>query len=957
MKRIYVNALCAALLSAAACTTALAVPALPKPITVTQPDGTRITIQLRGDEHLNWAETTDGFTLLRNADGFWTFAEKNGDGKLMASSMVYSGSSAAARAKGIAPQLRFSAEQVNEAMLRPLSNAFNKKPENKRLKSVSADKSQFMVDGTFPSTGKRKLLVLLVNYSDTKTTYPQKEFQNMMMQENYGGIGSLRDYYLQQSYGKLDLDITVTDWITLPKSKATYGADGAAYMIYDALSQLTQDKTIDLTQFDNDGDGILDGLAVIHQGYGQEASSNATDIWSHSSIIYGQTFNGVNVRRYTIEPEINAKNNKIQQIGVIAHEFGHALGAPDFYDTDYSSNGEFNGTGIWDLLANGAWSGDYGSRPTGINGWQKWVWGWTEPTVLDKSTTVTDMPSAYDEPVAYRMETGTPGEYFFMENRQNTKGFDQSLPGHGLIIYHVDENLIKSKVYTNDINAAYPQGIYTVCSDAGVDPDKSPSSYGQVNSKYAPFPGEMNHTEFSDYTAPSAKARNGRFSYRSLTDITDADGKVGFKFTHLEEPEKPADLTARTSEGTVKMTWTINGEDLVDHFNIYRDNEKIATANGCAFTDANPVDGKIITYQVDAEYKDGRLSHPTETTILVPENKANGLTAESNADNTVNLAWSMGNTLKRADLFSGNTTDIDIYGDVVEYANCYTPADLKNYVGGKITKMAFFPGQQGPSDIAVNFRIWEGDANGKNMKIVSERNVKEFATAQRRELKLTTPVTIQADKTYWISVYNKASKGVVSPVTDLNSILVNGRGNCVMNADGTEFVPYADAQGNFYVEATMTLPDAASGYDYDEAPGMDFNFNTDLFYPLCYVVHRDDTPIAYTTKREKVFSNEPAGTHVYTVSSYYNGGNESTRLSQTVEVMGTTAIEEIGDNGASVSVNGDFVVVNGFKGTVTVSDAAGIHRSYAVDGSSNAIQLAKGLNIIKVGGKVFKMIR
>ena len=106
---------------------------------------------------------------------------------------------------------------------------------------------------------------------------------------------------------------------------------------------------------DHDGDGILDGLAVIHQGAGQEMSGKSEDIWSHSSIIYGQTFNGISVRRYTIEPEILAKDNRMATIGVICHEFGHALGAPDFYDTDYSaSGGEYCGTGVWDLLGSGA---------------------------------------------------------------------------------------------------------------------------------------------------------------------------------------------------------------------------------------------------------------------------------------------------------------------------------------------------------------------------------------------------------------------------------------------------------------------------------------------------------------------------------------------------------------------------------------------------------------------------
>jgi hypothetical protein len=45
---------------------AAAVPAYPKPIEYRQPDGTVVTMQLKGDEKVRWAETIDGYTLLRN---------------------------------------------------------------------------------------------------------------------------------------------------------------------------------------------------------------------------------------------------------------------------------------------------------------------------------------------------------------------------------------------------------------------------------------------------------------------------------------------------------------------------------------------------------------------------------------------------------------------------------------------------------------------------------------------------------------------------------------------------------------------------------------------------------------------------------------------------------------------------------------------------------------------------
>ena len=41
------------------------VPACPYPISYTQPDGSSLTINLKGDKILNWAKTTDGYTVIK----------------------------------------------------------------------------------------------------------------------------------------------------------------------------------------------------------------------------------------------------------------------------------------------------------------------------------------------------------------------------------------------------------------------------------------------------------------------------------------------------------------------------------------------------------------------------------------------------------------------------------------------------------------------------------------------------------------------------------------------------------------------------------------------------------------------------------------------------------------------------------------------------------------------------
>lgn len=915
--------LAATILAAASWTSAMAVPAYPKPITVQQPDGTTITIIQRGDERVHWAETTDGYTLLRDKQGYWAFADTDAKGNLSATTLRYEGSSVQAKAIGIKPGLHYSTQQC-QSMIK-----------------AATPQTDLMVDGTFPSTGKRKLLVLLVNYSDTKTTYTQTDFYRMMNEEGYGGIGSFRDFYKEQSYGQLDIDVTVTDWITLPMAKASYGSDGAAYMIYDALSLVCD--TLDLKQFDNDGDGILDGLAVIHQGTGQEMSSNSEDIWSHSAIVYGQSFNGVTLRRYTIEPEKLALNNRISTIGVICHEFGHALGAPDFYDTDYAkSGGEFSGTGKWDLLANGAWLGDYGTRPAGINGWQKYIYGWTEPVTLDNDTVITDMPAADKYPVAYRMETGTPGEYFFMENRQQTGTFDASVPGHGLIVYHVSENLIKSNLTENTINITHPQGIYTVCSDAGVDPDSSPSSYGDVNSDAAPFPGTYEHTEFSDNTLPSTRSLDGRYAYRALKDISESDGKISFHFVHSDEPAKPGSLTATTKEGNVILNWEApESEEAVDHYTIYRDNEQIATTTSTTYTDEAPDGGTLLTYQVDATYASQLISHPVTAKIMVPANKVKTLSATINGS-AINLAWTTDNTLQWSNLNGGQLQTAEYDTDSLEYANHFTADDLATYVGGKITHIGFMP-MLGPSEMTVKLHVYEGDANGENLTLVSERNAKEFAKAQPRELKLTQPVTIKAGKDYWIAIESVSKKGYVSVACDQNTVL-DGRGNCAI-IGGTN-VTDPTAYGNFYITATVTPVNTGSVITTDDSQDV-YDPTYDFYYPKGFAVYFDGQLAGRTTARTFTCYTHEMGTHTLTVTSLFPGGNVSKGVSQNVTIS-TTGITDASADAASATVSGGKgeIAVYGYEGGISIADLSGRTVSHTVSADSHTVSAQPGIYIV-----------
>ncbi len=910
------------------CATMDAVPAYPKLITTTQPDNTTVQIYLRGDEHTHWGESPEGYTLLRNSSNYWTFARQTKEGDLVASSICYKGNNISeATANGIQPGLKFSTSQLL-----------------KRRQAKAASNAALQIDGTFPSKGKRKLLLLLINYADTKTTFTQEDFNACMNQENYQNIGSFRDFYKEASYGQLDIETTVTPWVTLSGNKDSYGTNGAVAMIVEALQQI--DNDIDLKEFDNDGDGILDGLAVIHQGAGQEYTGGYSDIWSHSSTISGYSFDGIQLNRYTIEPETLGTTNTISTIGVICHEFGHNLGAPDFYDTDYAnSGGDYGGTGAWDLMGGGAWNGNSGDRPAGMNMWQKIMLGWAEPTLLSETQSIAGMKSADIAPEAFKINTTVGGEYFILENRQQSGAFDIALPGHGLIIYHIDENRIRTTITSNTLNATHPQAAYTVCANAGCDPSNAPSDYGDLTTDGAPFPGSSNQTSFSDYTLPSAKSTNGRFSYFSLNDINDSDGTVSFGYVKEDAPEGPQNLTAEANNGIVTLKWQhpSEGEQPI-YYTIYCNGETLEEeVRGTEYTDTDVLQSYLVTYEVDATYADGMISPYNSVSIHVPANKAEKLSIET-SDEGIVLQWDADKELTRMlndDYSEYSVTSIAT--SALDYAHRYTADDLLIYQGATISRVGFLPFQS-PSEVTYQIRIWEANADGTNPQIVSDRAVKEFGTAVWRDLALTKPVTIKTGKEYWIGIRCESTTGLVKLATDSGPIL-DGRGNKTMTADG-EWENSELATGNFYISATLSLPKSTAE---EELPTVadEYDPMVDLLYPIGFRVYRDNELIGSTRGRYFVDYEAPAGTHTYTVSSLYKGDNESSGISEEVEVMG--AVETLDSPTAKIIATPNGLRIENAE-QITVANAAGIivyHTDNAA--GSRSITLPAGAYIVTTG--------
>ncbi len=295
-----------------------------------------------------------------------------------------------------------------------------------------------------PVTGNRRALVLLVDFSDKAATQNQAHFSDMLFSTGTYATGSMRDYYREASYGKLDVTGEVSGtggptagWYRAPQTKDYYTNGNYGFGTYPRNAQKLAEDAIDLAaphvnfaNYDNDGDGFVEALVIICAGSGGEQTSNTGDIWSHKWSITPRLVDGVRVDRYFMAPEDG-------RVGVMAHELGHLLmGWPDLYDTDYSSRG----TGRWDLMAGGSWNNN-GNTPAHPSAWCKTQVGWVTPTeVFNATQSVTIQPYA-EHPEVFKLPIGSTGskEYFLVSNRQQTK-FDSHLPGAGCIIEHVDDN-------------------------------------------------------------------------------------------------------------------------------------------------------------------------------------------------------------------------------------------------------------------------------------------------------------------------------------------------------------------------------------------------------------------------------------------------------------------------------------------------------------------------------------
>lgn len=376
-------------------------------------DGTEVRARLAGDETMHYYVTEEGKRYVEGQDGLYHEAD------------MASLEARAARRRS----------QMNAAIGR------------RAMKRVGGTGKLF--------TGKKKGLIILVEFSDKKfkAGHDRTFFQRMANEPGFttddGFVGSVSDYFKDQSAGQFELDFDVVGPVTLPNTFAYYGHNlggGDARpgeMV--AKACLAVANQVDFKDYDWAGDGNVDQVFVLYAGLGEAAGGSDDTVWPHmwtlDSSDYGRTLSidGVVINTYACSSEMTIDYNNyrlpeiVAGIGTVCHEFSHCLGYPDMYDT---MNDNF-GMKTWDLMDYGSYNGD-GFIPSGYTAYEKWVAGWLTPIELKNDTVVSNVKSTFDGGDAYIIYNDNhKDEFYLLENRQLT-GWDRSQYGEGLIIMHVD---------------------------------------------------------------------------------------------------------------------------------------------------------------------------------------------------------------------------------------------------------------------------------------------------------------------------------------------------------------------------------------------------------------------------------------------------------------------------------------------------------------------------------------
>ncbi len=570
------------------------------PMLVFQPDGKSVTIQLLGDEHFSWYQTTDGVLLVRKKSAYYV-AKVNNGALVSTGVLAHDASDRSKKEKNL-----INAQDKNKFFVQADNSV-----KTRRKAIAKMDKKEFC-----PHMGEIHIPIILMNYPNKKFVLGDgdkaelykvfEEYFNGTEKTPYTdatiflGYGSISQYFTDASNGKFT---PVFDLYGPYETKHEHDYYGSRRddLVTEAVAKA--DRDIDFSKYDSNNDGNVDLVYVLYAGTGANLSGNLSDVWPGCTADqYIVTNDHKTVRVIGVSNELATDNYMGQNlragIGVFCHEMSHALGLPDLYWTlkdvkphDANGNPDFDNCGPedWDLMDggeniyNGMW-------PCQYNAWEREYLGWEDAEELTDAQNITLAPRNKGGKAYKITNPADPYECYTIEHT----GYDawnyylNKLYGNGMLIMHVTSSpdglgMTPNNVYGHP-NVTLVPADGRILSPLTVITNKS-VSHGDFNKsmKGDVYPGLQNVTSVAAFKNYEGEDMVNTFPITNI--VKNADQTVSFRFMggefHIEDGEELVDIPtgqygkitytrnyAHTSWNALYVPFEIPYEDICDDFDV-----------------------------------------------------------------------------------------------------------------------------------------------------------------------------------------------------------------------------------------------------------------------------------------------------------------------------------------------------------------------------------------------------
>lgn len=514
---------------AAVCLAAVAFagPARVAPRVYTQPDSSTLMVTRAGDEHFNYATTSDGYLIARDSAKVFRFVKNDGTlSEVQASDPGSRSDAAEALLSEISPTLAL--EAYRESFVDPI--AVIEAAGDSATEATSTASLAYRPTAPAYTTGEQRFPVILLS-TNGHTIQDSALIYRMLNEEGFseqGMYGSVRDYFIFASDSQFFPTFDLFS-VTLDVDLDTATDYAVARFIVSFASSL---KSLGFTasNYDADGDKTIDLLAIIFAG-----SENDTQIWSHyaaTSVNY-KINPKYTINPYLVVPELDTYDTTLLAgIGIFSHEFSHSLGLGDHYDVTTGTGGTY----LHDVMAQGLYLGYYGDasarNPPTFNAFERESAGWLTLTELSESDSL--LPPIYENFAYSVTNPDNEDEYYVIEYRPDTLWDDAGLYANGVFIWYVN--------YDEDV---WEANTINIGSDEHFKVVPASDSYWS----YAPFPGSTNTTEFDGFVFETGSADSAGIALYSISLSSAYASFHTWPDTTLSDTTS-ADTTSTDSTGT-----------------------------------------------------------------------------------------------------------------------------------------------------------------------------------------------------------------------------------------------------------------------------------------------------------------------------------------------------------------------------------------------------------------------